>query len=354
MRVDSCNPPHGKSMKKIWISMDPQRKDIQYLVDRLKAKGFDAYAKKVSTQNREYVAEAKKVDAAIVGMEKWDREALYAIRENLGFLMRKGAGYDLVDIPAATEFGIPVMNIPGVNATAVAEMALLHILNAARQMTWTIQKQLDNPAYITSAEKFFGGEVDQATVGIIGYGSIGRELARLLSGFHTRILVYDAFYRPEPDGRIEVADSMEQVFRESDYISLHIPSLPSTQKLINMQYFRMMKPTACIINTARGQILDEDDLYTALSQGVIRFAGLDVVCREPITPQERLLELDRICITPHIAGDSVESRNRSNELIIQTCVDFFNGKVPSNIVNRDVIPKLHIETRTEDPAWNGI
>jgi len=331
-----------KGMKKIWISMDPQRKDIQYLVERLKAEGFDAYAKKVSTADREYVEEAKKVDAAIVGMERWDRDALHAVKDHLGFLMRKGAGYDLVDIPAATEFGIPVMNIPGVNATAVAEMALLHILNAARQMTWTIKKQLENPTYITSAEKFFGGEVDHATVGIVGYGSIGRELARLLSGFHTRILVFDAYRKPEEDGRIEIADSMEQVFRESDYISLHIPSLPSTQKLINMRYFQMMKPTACIVNTARGQILDEDDLYTALEQGVIRFAGLDVVCKEPITAEERLLQLDRVCITPHIAGDSVESRNRSNEIIIQTCVDFFEGKIPANIVNKEVIPKLHI------------
>ncbi len=320
--------------KKIWVNFDPHRTDIQYIVERLQAAGFDAYAKLVPAQGRAYVEEAKGVDGALVGLEPWDREALLQVKGHLELLVRKGAGYDSVDIAAATECGIPVMNLPGVNAAAVAEIAFLHILNCSRRFSWSMKTQLGEH----KPPRFYGRELDGALVGIVGYGNIGKELARMLSGFRTRIMVYDVCGVPETgDDRIIAAESMEQVFAQCDYISLHIPLLPETAGLIDRKYFSLMKPTACLINTSRGGLVNEADLMDALRSGQISAAGLDVVSQEPLSGENPLLQLENAFLTPHIAGDTLDARERQNELAIWTFCEFFSGKIPWNVVNKDVL-----------------
>ncbi len=323
--------------------MDPQRSDIQYIVKRLQESGFDAYGKLVSAKDRAYVEEASKVDGILAGLEPWDREALEKVRKNLGILVRKGAGYDSVDIQAATEFGIPVMNLPGVNAVAVAEIALLHILNCSRRFSWSMKTCLSG----SGAPRYYGRELDGAWVGIVGYGNIGRQLARMLFGFHAKIMVYDPYCSLDSqDRRITVADSMEQVFAQCDYISLHIPLVPETEKKINKEYFSLMKENACLINTSRGGIIDEADLLDALKSRRIGAAGLDVIQEEPLSPSNPFLQLDNAFLTPHIAGDTLDARERQNELAISTFQEFFAGKIPENLVNRQVLCSLFSSSPT--------
>lgn len=318
--------------KRILLTLDPKRQDIQYLVKRLQDAGFDAYAKLADPVSRDYVQEAKQVDAALVATEPWDREALAQVKNHICCIMRKGTGYDSVDVKAASEFGIPVMNIPGANATAVAEIAFTHILNCSRQFSWSMEKIRQQPGF----PRYWGNELDTATVGIIGYGNIGRELARMLSGFRSKILVYDACYVPQVDGeRITVAGSMEEVFEKSDYISLHIPLTPQTTGIIDRRLLNLMKPSACLINTSRGGVVNDADLVDALRTGRIRGAGLDVLGQEPLTADSPYYNLENAFITPHIGGDSEQTRARSNEIIIQTFVDYFSGKPVKNIVNKD-------------------
>lgn len=323
--------------KRILLTLDPKRPDIQYLVKRLQDAGFDAYAKLADPISRDYVQEAQQVDAALVAIEPWDREALAQVKGHISCIMRKGTGYDSVDVKAASEFGIPIMNIPGANSTAVAEIAFTHILNCARQFSWAMEKIRQQPNFT----RYWGNELDTATVGIVGYGNIGRELARMLSGFRTKILVYDACYVPQVDGeRITVAESMEEVFEKSDYISLHIPLTPETTGMIDNHFLSRMKPTACLINTSRGGVVKDADLVDALRTGKIRAAGLDVLGQEPLTLDSPYYGLENAFITPHMGGDSEQTRARSNEIIIQTFVDFFSGKQVKNIVNKDYIQAI--------------
>ena len=320
--------------KKIWINMDPMRSDIQYIVKRLQEAGFDAYAKLVPASDRAYADEGRNADGILAGLEPWDREALFQVKENLKILVRKGSGYDSVDIAAATEFGIPVMNLPGVNAIAVAEIALLHILNCSRRFSWSMEYQLGDSKF----PRFYGRELDGALVGIVGFGNIGRQLARMLSGFQTQIMVYDAYYVPKPeDPRIIIAEDMEQIFSQCDYISLHIPLVPETEQIINQKYFSLMKNGACLINTSRGGIINEEDLMAALRSGQIGAAGLDVISQEPLTRDTPLRQISNAFLTPHIAGDTLDARERQNELAIDTFCKFFSGTIPNNLVNTELL-----------------
>ena len=247
--------------------------------------------------------------------------------------MRSGAGIHNVDLSAATDAGICVANVPGANSAAVAEVALLHILNLGRRFCQCVEKGRNNiwPVGIT------GNELDGKTVGIVGFGNIARQLVRLLSGFRVDILAYDPIVRPdESQYPVKAADSMEEVFSSSDIVSLHIPLNDSTREIVDQRLFDRMKEGAYFINTCRGGVVKEEDLIRALRSGRLRGAGLDVLACEPTGAENPLLTMDNVFITSHMGAESAESGYRSQNIMADTIIRFFKGEMPDNIKNKEV------------------
>ncbi|BAL01706.1 putative D-3-phosphoglycerate dehydrogenase [Oscillibacter valericigenes Sjm18-20] len=168
------------------------------------------------------------------------------------------------------------------------------------------------------------------TLGIIGCGNIGSRLAKRAMAMEMNILTYDP-YKPAkdfPDG-IEVVRDINHIFVESDYVSLHTPNTPNTRNMINKKTLAMMKPTAFLINTARGALINEADLYDACKNGIIAGAGLDAVVHEPIEPDHPLLQLENVLITPHVGGNTVEAAMRASYMAAVGIEEMYEGKVPT-------------------------
>ena len=212
-------------------------------------------------------------------------------------------------------------------------MALTQILAARRQLRIN-RKVVEDGVWV----KNVGHELIGATVGIVGFGAIGQLLARLLTGFECRVLVYD----PKPTlERIEAlgakACTFDELVAQSDAISIHVPYLPSTHHMFNADVFSCMKDTAVLVCTARGNIIDEDALYEALRDGQIAAAGLDVYASEPLPVSLKLIGLDNIVLTPHVSSQTVESLWAIYKKAIDIAVDFFEGKALSkaDLLNPD-------------------
>ena len=320
--------------KKAWLNFDTNKTDVNTLLCELKAGGIEPIAKTVEKNDREGILEmANQVDALVSAMERWDRETLSGLKNKKTLIIRYGTGIDNIDLAAATELGVPVANCAGANAVPVAELALTHILNCMRRLTYSAS----GPKEGVWPRVFQGNEIDGKTVGLVGFGNIAKNLRRMLSGFTCRVLAYDEYVRSDEEKfNVIAADSIEQIFRESDVISIHIPLTDETRKCINMRYFNVMKPTAYLVNTSRGGVIDEDDLAQALREGKLRGAGLDVMTAEPPSMDSPLLKMDNVTVTTHIAASSYESEQRTQHMLAATIIDYLNGKIPANILNKQV------------------
>ncbi|MCD8148920.1 MAG: NAD(P)-binding domain-containing protein [Clostridiales bacterium] len=173
-------------------------------------------------------------------------------------------------------------------------------------------------------------------MGIVGYGNIGRRLARLLAVIDCRIRAYDPFPRKElmeADG-VELR-SLEDVFREADAISIHVPYTKETHHMVNKEMLSLMKPTSVIVNTSRGNIIDEDALYEALKSGIIAGAGIDVFAQEPLPLDSPLLTVENAVLTPHVSSQTVESLWNIYKMALDISTDFFAGRGSQHILNQD-------------------
>ena len=225
-------------------------------------------------------------------------------------------GYNVVDLPAARERGIVVTNVPGYSTRSVAQLTfalLLELTHRVGHHAGTIRKWVDCPDYCYW--DFPQIELAGLTMGIIGYGQIGREVEKLARAFGMNVIV----------------ERGEHVFRESDVVSLHCPLKPETQGMINASRLASMKPTALLINTARGGLIVERDLADALNAGRIAGAGLDVLSTEPPSPDNPLLTAKNCFITPHLAWATKASRVRLLHATVANVQAFLAGK-PQNVV----------------------
>lgn len=317
----------------IWLDLDETKVDVTYLDKRFSEKGYHFIKKQVPAGDEEAAIEmGKKADIVISTWEPWNDRTLGAVKERVKYIIRYGAGLDNIDLPAATRAGIWVGNVPGANSAAVAETALLHILNAGRRFAHCTEgcRRGVWPSTIT------GNELDGKIVGLLGFGNIGKQLVRMMKGFLVTVLVYDPYLSKAEAEKygVEFVDNMDDIFRRSDIVSLHIPLNEETQGSINREKFALMKPTAYLINTCRGGVVNEPDLIEALQQGKIQGAGLDVVCKEPPERDNPLLAMDNVFVTSHMGAASVESEHRS-QVIIADCIDtFLGGEIPYNVKNR--------------------
>ena len=267
------------------------------------------------------------VDGYIAGVDAIDRSALQAA-DRLKVISRYGVGLDSVDLQAAAERGIVVTSTPGANTVSVAELTVGLLLSLARQIPEGASA-LRKGSY----PRLSGVSLEGKTVGILGLGAIGKEVARRLHGFDCRLLACD----PAPDRAFAETYGIEMLspddlLRMSDFVSLHLPLLPETRGLVNPDFLAKMKRGAFLVNTARGEIVEESALLEALQSGRLRGAALDVFAMEPPAPDNPLLALKQVIATPHLGSQTDSATNRMGWMAMQDCLAVLRGEAPAHRV----------------------
>ena len=320
--------------KAVWIDYDPALVDLSSLIGPLEQEGYHITARAVDPQDEQaIIRQASQADAVVAQLECWNERTLSAVQGKVKIIVRFGMGMDSIDIPCATRLGIPVANIAGANAAAVAEIALLHILNCGRRFTHCTEGVRAG----VWPSSLLGNELDGKTVGLFGIGNIARKLVQYLSGFQVRLLSYDPYVPQEKaPPNVTMTSSLEDLFSSSDIVSLHAPLTQETRGIVDRRLLGLMKPSAYLVNTSRGGVVNEPDLIEVLQTGIIRGAGLDVLTQEPPDPDNPLLKMDNVAVTSHLGANAWESDMRAERQIADTIICFFNGEHPRNILNRDV------------------
>jgi glyoxylate reductase len=238
-------------------------------------------------------------------------EGVIAAGEKLRVISQMAVGVDNIDLVAATARGIPVGHTPGVLTEATADMAFALLMAAARRIPEGIEKVRAGRWLTWEPMGLLGTDVWGATLGIVGLGRIGTAVARRATGFAMRILYHDPERQPalEAELGIQFAE-LDALLPQADFVSLHCPLTPETEHLINRQALQVMKPSAVLVNTARGPIVDQEALLDGLAQGWIARAALDVTDPEPLPADHPLANLPNCIIVPHVASATISSRNR--------------------------------------------
>lgn len=245
---------------------------------------------------------------------------------------RMGAGWDTVDVEAATRHGVLVTNTPGGNSDAVAEHAMAMMMALSRRVVF-----LDQAVRLNNFQSYFGNCLLRKTLGIVGFGFIGKKLARFVKGLDMRVLVYDIYhddaYAKEHGCTFVDLDTLIQ---ESDFISINAPLTEQTAKMIDARSFTMMKQGVQICNCARGGIVDEQALIDAIKSGKVKGAALDAFDQEPLPLDSEFLKLDNVILSPHTAGMTYEGRGVVVQMALQNIAEFAEGKVPFGLINKEV------------------
>lgn len=257
--------------------------------------------------------------------------------KSLRIISKHGAGTDSIDIPAATERGIAVMMANGANAGAVAEHSLALMLCIVRELP-RFHKKLQNGVW--KDLKYIVRDFKHRTVGIVGYGQIGRRTARLVSAFGAPVLVHSRSQPELPAGMTWEAD-LDALLRRADIVSLHCPLTDKTRGLIGKRELALMKPGSIVINTARGPVVDEAALIEALQSGHLGGAGLDTYAKEPPERTNPLFHMDNVICTPHIAVATTDASLQMGTIAANNIVSYLRGEVydAANFVNPQVMKK---------------
>ena len=258
--------------------------------------------------------------------------------KNLKMILRWGAGYDSVDIQAAGERGILVTNTPGANAGAVAELAVMLMLAVGRKLLchyeFLRQGEWSKNTFLNSSYS-----LNNKIVGIIGAGNIGRQVAKRVQAFGAKTQYYDEFkLTPAVETEFSLPYvTFEELIRTSDIITLHIPLTDQTKHIIGAKELERMKPGAIVINTARGGLVDDCALAAAVRDGRLRGAGLDGVEREPLSPDDELLQDPNIIVTPHVGGGTADIGDVILPMLAQDIQDFAVGNDVKHVVNGEYL-----------------
>ena len=267
------------------------------------------------------------IDGFIAGLDEITSGVIKAAG-NLKVISRYGTGVDRVDLEAAKKAGIFVTNTPGANSASVAELTIGLAISAARNIPDgnTRTKNGDWP-------RLSGISLSGKTFGIIGLGSIGKEVAKRLSRFNMKILAYDINFDAAFASRYDVvyADT-DRIFTSSDFVSLHIPVFKDTINIINKRSLAKMKKGAILINTARGDLVDEDALHESLKSGHLSAAALDAFKEEPPNPQNKILSLPQVIAVPHMGAATDDASNEMTRISIEECFAVLRGEMPKYAV----------------------
>jgi glyoxylate reductase len=321
---------------KVYVTRELPERGLKTIKERFDAEVWPEYA---PPPKKTIIEKAKDVDAlATLLSDKIDAEVFDAAPK-LKMIAQLAVGFDNVDVQEATKRGIYVSNTPEVLTDTTADFAWTLLMALARRVVeadkyvrmgkWKVGW---HPAMLQ------GRDVYGATMGIVGAGRIGYAVAKRATGFSMKILFYDVIPRPEMEkdfGAKKV--DLDELLKQSDFVSVHVPLMKETHHLINAEKLRLMKKTAYLINNSRGPVVDEKALYEALNEGRIAGAGLDVFEQEPTSLANPLLKLDNVVVAPHISSASYETRSKMAEMVADNLIAFFEGKKPPNLINPDVL-----------------
>jgi len=282
----------------------------------------------------EIIPRALPADVLLTNKVVFDRKLIEAL-PNLKLIGVIATGFNIVDLDAANERGILVCNVPAYSTASVSQVAIAHLLNMtthtehytreAREGVWS--RSID---YTYCSAPFI--ELDGKTMGVVGLGNIGSAVARIAAAFGMKVLAYTSKKQEALPPYIKRADSLDQVFSESDAVSLHCPLTDDTRGMVNARRLALMKPNAMLINTSRGPLIVEEDLAAALNNGTIAAAAVDVLCQEPPAIDNPLLKCPNCYFTPHIGWTSTEARQRLMDVVVDNVKSFMEGH-PINVVN---------------------
>jgi len=275
--------------------------------------------------------------------ERVDKDLMTA-GEKLRVVSNVAVGYDNIDVGEATRRGICVTNTPGVLTETTADFTWALLMVAARRV-------VEADKYVRRGYwkvpwglmMMVGCDVWGKTMGIVGLGRIGEAVAKRALAFNMKVIYYDLIRHPDLEEKLGVEYvELDTLLKAADFVSMHVPLTPQTHRMIGERELRMMKKTACLVNTSRGPVVDEEALYKALKDGWIFGAGIDVWSKEPVNPDNPLLTLDNIVVAPHIASASVETRTKMAVMAAENLVSVLDGRVPPNLVNREVLKILSL------------
>ena len=290
-----------------------------------------------SADFRELLAQHAPVNGVALGVTAFSEPEIAASREML-VVARIGVGYDAVDVPALTKKKIPLMVAGSANSPSVAEQAMFMMMTLAKrgaELNAMVQKNEWNKRMSAVPFDLFG-----KTVLIVGFGRIGSRSAKRCQAMEMNVLIYDP-YKKAADIKAagcEAVTDLDAALPRADFVSIHCPKTPETIGLFNAARLARMKPTAYLVNTARGGIIDEAALYTALSTGKLAGAGLDVYEKEPVQPDNPLLKLANVVSAPHMAGVTKESLDRMGLQTAKNILSALDGKpIRENVINQEVL-----------------
>lgn len=263
------------------------------------------------------------MDGYIAGLDEINGEALKAA-DRLKIVARYGVGLDNVDLDVARKKGIAVTCTPGANSASVAELTVALILSLGRKVPEAVAATRAG-----GWPRWAGISLDGKNVGLLGFGSIGKQVARRLAGFDCRILAYG----PMPDHPFAQAHGVELMLRDdvlaaADFLSLHLPLVPETRGLVNDAFLRTVKEGAFLINTARGELIDDDALARSIQSGHLQGAALDVFSKEPPDADSPLLKLPQVLVTPHCASHTDGAMSAMGWMALRDCLAVLRGESP--------------------------
>lgn len=264
--------------------------------------------------------------------------ALMDSASELKVISNVAVGFDNIDIPAATERGVLVTNTPGVLTDTTADLAFTLLMAASRRIAEADRFLRSGSWHQWEIDMFCGHDIHGRTLGVFGLGRIGREMAERARGFRMRVIYHDvnrATPQQEAEWGIEYVDR-ETLFRDSDFLSIHVPLNEHTRHAVGSAEFEWMKPTAVLVNTSRGPVVDEQALARALEDGQIASAGLDVFENEPVV-EPRLLALENVVLVPHIGSASISTRTRMCTMAAENAAAVLTGQRPPNPVNPELV-----------------
>jgi glyoxylate reductase len=324
------------SQPKVYVTREIPKRGLKVIKERFDAEVWPEYR---PPPKEVIIHKVGNVDAIVSLLsDKIDAEVLDAAPE-LKIVAQMAVGFDNIDVRVATKRGMYVTNTPEVLTETTADFAWALLMAVARRV-------VEADRYVRTEKwkvgwhpsMLLGRDIHGATIGIVGAGRIGSAVARRAKGFNMKILYYDVVFRPELEKELGAKSvDLDMLLRESDFVSVHVPLMKETYHLINEASLKLMKKTAYLINNSRGPVVDEKALYEALKEGRIAGASLDVFEQEPTPMDNPLLKLDNVVVAPHISSSSHETRSRMAEMVAENLIAFFEGRIPPNLVNREVL-----------------
>jgi D-3-phosphoglycerate dehydrogenase len=311
---------------------------VEHVIDDLQA--VAEVVKCENNQEKTLIKAAKSADLIIVSCFTRITERVFDGAKKLKAVLKYGVGVDNIDLEAATRKGVLVVNCPEYGSDTIAEHAFALILCLAKKLI-QIDKVMRKKAWIWPSQKFIGIDLLGKTIGLIGFGRIGRAMARKAGGFGMKIIIYDPFIDPGLVKDFDVRTvSLDRLLQTADVVSIHCVLTPETENLIGANELRKMKQTAFLIDVSRGAIIDEKAFITALKEKQIAGAGLDVFALEPLCSNHPFLELDNVILTPHLAWYTKESYARLEKETLLRALEILEGKIPQNVKNPKVLEKI--------------